>query len=165
MDYFSTFCSHLNQKTQFENPVEEAKRKKQLGQADTGSSKPGRTCSSIFSSKNNLFKKNNKKDNLWYLYTELIKVSLNFLLLGLWNSTECLTFVTVKVGLILMKHQNILRIPRFFFSCCLLYRKYEIVGRRDWISLLWVSGFDLKIAVSSCLRPGQHYIHYEPLPI
>ncbi|NXS98730.1 MAGI3 protein, partial [Jacana jacana] len=33
--------SHINQKTQFENPVLEAKRKKQLGQTDIGSSKPG----------------------------------------------------------------------------------------------------------------------------
>ncbi|XP_068396637.1 membrane-associated guanylate kinase, WW and PDZ domain-containing protein 3 isoform X1 [Eschrichtius robustus] len=38
--YGTYYVDHLNQKTQFENPVEEAKRKKQLGQADTGSSKP-----------------------------------------------------------------------------------------------------------------------------
>uniref|UniRef100_A0ACB8F5Q1 Uncharacterized protein n=1 Tax=Sphaerodactylus townsendi TaxID=933632 RepID=A0ACB8F5Q1_9SAUR len=30
------FSSHINQKTQFENPVLEAKRKKQLGQTDGG---------------------------------------------------------------------------------------------------------------------------------
>ncbi|XP_057557875.1 membrane-associated guanylate kinase, WW and PDZ domain-containing protein 3 isoform X3 [Hippopotamus amphibius kiboko] len=36
--YGTYYVDHLNQKTQFENPVEEAKRKKQLGQADTGSS-------------------------------------------------------------------------------------------------------------------------------
>ncbi|NXD69612.1 MAGI3 protein, partial [Eolophus roseicapillus] len=33
--------SHINQKTQFENPVLEAKRKKQLGQTDAGPSKSG----------------------------------------------------------------------------------------------------------------------------
>uniref|UniRef100_A0A9L0TGG5 Membrane-associated guanylate kinase, WW and PDZ domain-containing protein 3 n=1 Tax=Equus caballus TaxID=9796 RepID=A0A9L0TGG5_HORSE len=38
--YGTYYVDHLNQKTQFENPVDEAKRKKQLGQADTGSSKP-----------------------------------------------------------------------------------------------------------------------------
>ncbi|XP_066208885.1 membrane-associated guanylate kinase, WW and PDZ domain-containing protein 3 isoform X1 [Saccopteryx leptura] len=38
--YGTYYVDHLNQKTQFENPVEEAKRKKQSGQADTGSSKP-----------------------------------------------------------------------------------------------------------------------------
>ncbi|XP_073090506.1 membrane-associated guanylate kinase, WW and PDZ domain-containing protein 3 isoform X3 [Manis javanica] len=38
--YGTYYVDHLNQKTQFENPVEEAKRKKQLGQADIGSSKP-----------------------------------------------------------------------------------------------------------------------------
>uniref|UniRef100_A0A8C9DAT8 Membrane-associated guanylate kinase, WW and PDZ domain-containing protein 3 n=1 Tax=Panthera leo TaxID=9689 RepID=A0A8C9DAT8_PANLE len=38
--YGTYYVDHLNQKTQFENPVEEAKRKKQLGQADTGPSKP-----------------------------------------------------------------------------------------------------------------------------
>lgn len=35
--------SHINQKTQFENPVLEAKRKKQLGQTDVGPSKSGIT--------------------------------------------------------------------------------------------------------------------------
>lgn len=35
--------SHINQKTQFENPVLEAKRKKQLGQTDGGPSKSGIT--------------------------------------------------------------------------------------------------------------------------
>ncbi|XP_036198572.1 membrane-associated guanylate kinase, WW and PDZ domain-containing protein 3 isoform X2 [Myotis myotis] len=38
--YGTYYVDHLNQKTQFENPVEEAKRKKQSGQADTGPSKP-----------------------------------------------------------------------------------------------------------------------------
>ncbi|XP_004689693.1 PREDICTED: membrane-associated guanylate kinase, WW and PDZ domain-containing protein 3 [Condylura cristata] len=38
--YGTYYVDHLNQKTQFENPVEEAKRKKQLGQADAGSPKP-----------------------------------------------------------------------------------------------------------------------------
>ncbi|XP_055258936.1 membrane-associated guanylate kinase, WW and PDZ domain-containing protein 3 isoform X1 [Moschus berezovskii] len=38
--YGTYYVDHLNQKTQFENPVEEAKRKKQLGQTDTGSAKP-----------------------------------------------------------------------------------------------------------------------------
>ncbi|XP_004699222.1 membrane-associated guanylate kinase, WW and PDZ domain-containing protein 3 isoform X2 [Echinops telfairi] len=38
--YGTYYVDHLNQKTQFENPVEEAKRKKQLGQPDIGSSKP-----------------------------------------------------------------------------------------------------------------------------
>uniref|UniRef100_A0A8D1W4P6 Membrane-associated guanylate kinase, WW and PDZ domain-containing protein 3 n=1 Tax=Sus scrofa TaxID=9823 RepID=A0A8D1W4P6_PIG len=38
--YGTYYVDHLNQKTQFENPVEEAKRKKQLGQADPGASKP-----------------------------------------------------------------------------------------------------------------------------
>ncbi|XP_021570814.1 membrane-associated guanylate kinase, WW and PDZ domain-containing protein 3 isoform X2 [Carlito syrichta] len=37
--YGTYYVDHLNQKTQFENPVEEAKRKKQLGQAEIGSSK------------------------------------------------------------------------------------------------------------------------------
>uniref|UniRef100_A0A452UBK0 Membrane-associated guanylate kinase, WW and PDZ domain-containing protein 3 n=1 Tax=Ursus maritimus TaxID=29073 RepID=A0A452UBK0_URSMA len=41
--YGTYYVDHLNQKTQFENPVEEAKRKKQLGQAETGSSKPGKS--------------------------------------------------------------------------------------------------------------------------
>lgn len=36
-------CSHINQKTQFENPVLEAKRKKQLGEIDAGPSKSGTT--------------------------------------------------------------------------------------------------------------------------
>lgn len=36
-------CSHINQKTQFENPVLEAKRRKQLGQTDAGPSKSGIT--------------------------------------------------------------------------------------------------------------------------
>lgn len=41
-------CSHINQKTQFENPVLEAKRKKQLGQTDGGSAKSGITeCCTI----------------------------------------------------------------------------------------------------------------------
>ncbi|KAL2772013.1 membrane-associated guanylate kinase, WW and PDZ domain-containing protein 3 isoform 2 [Daubentonia madagascariensis] len=39
--YGTYYVDHLNQKTQFENPVEEAKRKKQLGQSEIGSSKPG----------------------------------------------------------------------------------------------------------------------------
>ncbi|XP_048219163.1 membrane-associated guanylate kinase, WW and PDZ domain-containing protein 3 isoform X2 [Perognathus longimembris pacificus] len=38
--YGTYYVDHLNQKTQFENPVEEAKRKKQLGQAEIGPSKP-----------------------------------------------------------------------------------------------------------------------------
>ncbi|XP_077883167.1 membrane-associated guanylate kinase, WW and PDZ domain-containing protein 3 isoform X2 [Ictidomys tridecemlineatus] len=38
--YGTYYVDHLNQKTQFENPVEEAKRKKQLGQTEIGSSKP-----------------------------------------------------------------------------------------------------------------------------
>ncbi|XP_005389037.1 PREDICTED: membrane-associated guanylate kinase, WW and PDZ domain-containing protein 3 [Chinchilla lanigera] len=38
--YGTYYVDHLNQKTQFENPVEEAKRKKQLGQSEIGSSKP-----------------------------------------------------------------------------------------------------------------------------
>ncbi|KAG8517685.1 Membrane-associated guanylate kinase, WW and PDZ domain-containing protein 3, partial [Galemys pyrenaicus] len=38
--YGTYYVDHLNQKTQFENPVEEAKRKKQLGQIDVGSPKP-----------------------------------------------------------------------------------------------------------------------------
>ncbi|XP_036894622.1 membrane-associated guanylate kinase, WW and PDZ domain-containing protein 3 isoform X4 [Sturnira hondurensis] len=38
--YGTYYVDHLNQKTQFENPVEEAKRKKQSGQPDVGSSKP-----------------------------------------------------------------------------------------------------------------------------
>ncbi|XP_076975930.1 membrane-associated guanylate kinase, WW and PDZ domain-containing protein 3 isoform X2 [Tamandua tetradactyla] len=38
--YGTYYVDHLNQKTQFENPVEEAKRKKQLGQVDLGPSKP-----------------------------------------------------------------------------------------------------------------------------
>lgn len=38
--YGTYYVDHLNQKTQFENPVEEAKRKKQLGQTDAISSKP-----------------------------------------------------------------------------------------------------------------------------
>ncbi|XP_020857691.1 membrane-associated guanylate kinase, WW and PDZ domain-containing protein 3 isoform X2 [Phascolarctos cinereus] len=37
--YGTYYVDHINQKTQFENPVVEAKRKKQLGQADVGSSK------------------------------------------------------------------------------------------------------------------------------
>lgn len=80
--YFSTFYSHLNQKTQFENPVDEAKRKKQLGQADTGSSKPGRSFSSIFPSKNNL------RD----LCTELIKMFELFSIGTLKFNRECLIF-------------------------------------------------------------------------
>ncbi|XP_043356558.1 membrane-associated guanylate kinase, WW and PDZ domain-containing protein 3 isoform X1 [Dermochelys coriacea] len=39
--YGTYYVDHINQKTQFENPVLEAKRKKQLGQTDVGSSKPG----------------------------------------------------------------------------------------------------------------------------
>ncbi|NXR46662.1 MAGI3 protein, partial [Hippolais icterina] len=39
--YGTYYVDHINQKTQFENPVLEAKRKKQLGQTDTGSSKSG----------------------------------------------------------------------------------------------------------------------------
>lgn len=38
--YGTYYVDHLNQKTQFENPVEEAKRKKQSGQADPGPPKP-----------------------------------------------------------------------------------------------------------------------------
>lgn len=38
--YGTYYVDHLNQKTQFENPVEEAKRKKQIGQAETHSAKP-----------------------------------------------------------------------------------------------------------------------------
>lgn len=38
--YGTYYVDHLNQKTQFENPVEEAKRKKQIGQAEIHSSKP-----------------------------------------------------------------------------------------------------------------------------
>lgn len=37
--YGTYYVDHLNQKTQFENPVEEAKRKKQLGQAEIHSAK------------------------------------------------------------------------------------------------------------------------------
>ncbi|XP_053943249.1 membrane-associated guanylate kinase, WW and PDZ domain-containing protein 3 isoform X2 [Cuculus canorus] len=39
--YGTYYVDHINQKTQFENPVLEAKRKKQLGQMDGGSSKSG----------------------------------------------------------------------------------------------------------------------------
>nr|XP_048682957.1 membrane-associated guanylate kinase, WW and PDZ domain-containing protein 3 isoform X3 [Caretta caretta] len=39
--YGTYYVDHINQKTQFENPVLEAKRKKQLGQTDVGPSKPG----------------------------------------------------------------------------------------------------------------------------
>ncbi|NWX03882.1 MAGI3 protein, partial [Caloenas nicobarica] len=39
--YGTYYVDHINQKTQFENPVLEAKRKKQLGQTDGGSSKSG----------------------------------------------------------------------------------------------------------------------------
>ncbi|XP_051664488.1 membrane-associated guanylate kinase, WW and PDZ domain-containing protein 3 isoform X1 [Manacus candei] len=39
--YGTYYVDHINQKTQFENPVLEAKRKKQLGQADAGPSKSG----------------------------------------------------------------------------------------------------------------------------
>ncbi|XP_014803928.1 PREDICTED: membrane-associated guanylate kinase, WW and PDZ domain-containing protein 3 [Calidris pugnax] len=39
--YGTYYVDHINQKTQFENPVLEAKRKKQLGQTDIGSSKSG----------------------------------------------------------------------------------------------------------------------------
>ncbi|XP_054037387.1 membrane-associated guanylate kinase, WW and PDZ domain-containing protein 3 isoform X1 [Rissa tridactyla] len=39
--YGTYYVDHINQKTQFENPVLEAKRKKQLGQTDVGSSKSG----------------------------------------------------------------------------------------------------------------------------
>lgn len=39
--YLLYVYSHINQKTQFENPVLEAKRKKQLGQTDAGPSKSG----------------------------------------------------------------------------------------------------------------------------
>ncbi|XP_030417612.1 membrane-associated guanylate kinase, WW and PDZ domain-containing protein 3 isoform X4 [Gopherus evgoodei] len=38
--YGTYYVDHINQKTQFENPVLEAKRKKQLGQTDVGPSKP-----------------------------------------------------------------------------------------------------------------------------
>ncbi|KAL1772086.1 membrane-associated guanylate kinase, WW and PDZ domain-containing protein 3 isoform X2 [Sigmodon hispidus] len=40
--YGTYYVDHLNQKTQFENPVEEAKRKKQIGQAEIHSAKPGK---------------------------------------------------------------------------------------------------------------------------
>lgn len=43
LTYLLYACSHINQKTQFENPVLEAKRKKQLGQTDAGPSKSGIT--------------------------------------------------------------------------------------------------------------------------
>ncbi|XP_038605253.1 membrane-associated guanylate kinase, WW and PDZ domain-containing protein 3 isoform X3 [Tachyglossus aculeatus] len=39
--YGTYYVDHINQKTQFENPVVEAKRRKQLGQIDVGSSKSG----------------------------------------------------------------------------------------------------------------------------
>ncbi|XP_009960365.1 PREDICTED: membrane-associated guanylate kinase, WW and PDZ domain-containing protein 3, partial [Leptosomus discolor] len=39
--YGTYYVDHINQKTQFENPVVEAKRKKQLGQTDAGPSKTG----------------------------------------------------------------------------------------------------------------------------
>ncbi|XP_068852220.1 membrane-associated guanylate kinase, WW and PDZ domain-containing protein 3 isoform X1 [Aphelocoma coerulescens] len=39
--YGTYYVDHINQKTQFENPVLEAKRKKQLGQTDAGPSKSG----------------------------------------------------------------------------------------------------------------------------
>ncbi|NXJ14928.1 MAGI3 protein, partial [Odontophorus gujanensis] len=39
--YGTYYVDHINQKTQFENPVLEAKRKKQLGQSDVGPSKSG----------------------------------------------------------------------------------------------------------------------------
>ncbi|OXB56457.1 hypothetical protein ASZ78_004555 [Callipepla squamata] len=39
--YGTYYVDHINQKTQFENPVLEAKRKKQLGQTDVGPSKSG----------------------------------------------------------------------------------------------------------------------------
>ncbi|XP_052554047.1 membrane-associated guanylate kinase, WW and PDZ domain-containing protein 3 isoform X4 [Tympanuchus pallidicinctus] len=39
--YGTYYVDHINQKTQFENPVLEAKRKKQLGQTDGGPSKSG----------------------------------------------------------------------------------------------------------------------------
>lgn len=42
---------------------------------------------------------------------------------------ECLNFVPVKIGLILIKHWDILRRLRCFSGC--FNRKYEIVGRRD----------------------------------
>uniref|UniRef100_A0A8C6QU46 Membrane-associated guanylate kinase, WW and PDZ domain-containing protein 3 n=1 Tax=Nannospalax galili TaxID=1026970 RepID=A0A8C6QU46_NANGA len=38
--YGTYYVDHLNQKTQFENPVEEAKRKKQQGQTEIGPAKP-----------------------------------------------------------------------------------------------------------------------------
>ncbi|NXN18456.1 MAGI3 protein, partial [Indicator maculatus] len=41
--YGTYYVDHINQKTQFENPVLEAKRKKQLGQTDVGPSKSGIT--------------------------------------------------------------------------------------------------------------------------
>lgn len=43
MTYLLYACSHINQKTQFENPVLEAKRKKHLGQTDAGTSQSGIT--------------------------------------------------------------------------------------------------------------------------
>lgn len=43
LTYLLYACSHINQKTQFENPVLEAKRKKQLGQTDAGPSRSGIT--------------------------------------------------------------------------------------------------------------------------
>ncbi|XP_059687156.1 membrane-associated guanylate kinase, WW and PDZ domain-containing protein 3 isoform X1 [Gavia stellata] len=39
--YGTYYVDHINQKTQFENPVLEAKRKKQVGQTDVGPSKSG----------------------------------------------------------------------------------------------------------------------------
>ncbi|XP_028924245.1 membrane-associated guanylate kinase, WW and PDZ domain-containing protein 3 isoform X4 [Ornithorhynchus anatinus] len=39
--YGTYYVDHINQKTQFENPVVEAKRRKQLGHIDVGSSKSG----------------------------------------------------------------------------------------------------------------------------
>lgn len=41
LTYLLYVYSHINQKTQFENPVLEAKRKKHLGQTDVGPSKSG----------------------------------------------------------------------------------------------------------------------------
>uniref|UniRef100_A0A7M4FCT9 Membrane-associated guanylate kinase, WW and PDZ domain-containing protein 3 n=1 Tax=Crocodylus porosus TaxID=8502 RepID=A0A7M4FCT9_CROPO len=42
--YGTYYVDHINQKTQFENPVLEAKRKKQLGQTDVGPSKPDKSA-------------------------------------------------------------------------------------------------------------------------
>lgn len=50
-------------------------------------------------------------------------------ILGALKFRECLNFVPIKIGLILIKHWDILRRLRCFSSR--FNRKYEIVGRRD----------------------------------